>query len=191
MRLRRPFLIKTHAAQDRPVFARHEGHNCVVPALRADDGAFRAHALISSFSFAALAALGIMLELLLAEEMLLAGAEDKRLSAINACQDSVSKLHAHLMTLLDCELRARTSSLELHNVLQKRALEFQQARICQVDFQRNPVRCSTVARRMLIRRMLEKSFIAMLLVHWLRCTEVLRLVAIQPPAPLAAFGEAD
>jgi hypothetical protein len=49
---------------------------------------------------------------------------------------------------------------------------------------------STVARRILIRKMVEKSFIAIPLVHRLLCAEVLRLVAVQPQAPSAGLGEA-
>jgi hypothetical protein len=96
-------LMETLAAQHRPVSARHERDYRGGAARRAGDGAFDARPPTLSFGFASLAVLGFVLELLLAKERLLHGAEDELLSTINALQGFVREFHCAY--LLDCAIR--------------------------------------------------------------------------------------
>jgi hypothetical protein len=95
--------IETQTAQDRPVLARHERDYRGGTARRAGDGAFDARPPSLSFGVASLAVLGFVLELLLAKEGLLPGAEDEVLSTINALQGFVSEFHCAY--LLDCAIK--------------------------------------------------------------------------------------
>jgi hypothetical protein len=97
--------METLAAQDRPVLARHERDYRGGAARRAHNGAFGSRPPTINFGFASLAVLGFVLELLLAKEGLLPGAEDEVLSTINALQGFVSEFHCAY--LLDCELGGR------------------------------------------------------------------------------------
>jgi hypothetical protein len=161
-----PLLIEARTAKDWPVLARHERDDCGGAALRTGDAGFDAGALTSSFGFAPLAALGFMLELLLAEEDLLPGAEDEVLSAIDTLQSFVREFHgATSGVVCSCALVVCLIRLELRNLLQKRASKFLHG----WDY---PGRSRTGC-RVLISRTVEKFFTALLQVLRLHCAEVL------------------
>jgi hypothetical protein len=76
-----------------------------------------------------------VLELFLAEEDLLSGAEDEVLSAINALQSFVREFHGATSGIVcSCALLACLVRLELRDLLQKRAFEFLHARTILDDF---------------------------------------------------------
>ena len=91
-------LLKADAAENRPALSGLEGHRCFSAALRTVDPGFRAHpgAAADALRLALLAVLGVVLELFLVEEKLLAGGEYKLSAAIAALQDSVLKFHGQL-----------------------------------------------------------------------------------------------
>jgi len=96
--LRLLLLLKADAAQNRPALRRLEGHRCCLAALRAVDPGLRPHprAAADALRLALLAMLGVVLELFVVEEELLAGSEYKLGAAIAALQDSVGKFHGRL-----------------------------------------------------------------------------------------------
>ncbi len=91
---RRP-LLETGAAQYRPALGRLEGDSSLFTALRTGRPGFRADACPAGapLGLALLAALGVISELLVFEENLLAGGEDELRPAIDARQDSIGKYH--------------------------------------------------------------------------------------------------
>ena len=104
-----PLLKETHAAQDWSVLAWQE-RNCGGGATcRARHAGLHSYTRIRALRLACLAALGFMLELFLAKENLLADAENKWLSTVNADRGFVTVFHA--THFLEKERREDTSAL--------------------------------------------------------------------------------
>src|SRR5581483_867852 len=88
------FLLKTGAAQDRPVLRGLEGNSCLFAAFGAGGSGLGAHTGSgAALGFALFATLGIVAKLLIVEEDLFACGEDKLRAAIHANQDSIVKYH--------------------------------------------------------------------------------------------------
>ena len=86
--------IETHAAQDWSLFARHKGNDRGGATCRAHHLSLHTRTHICAFRLAGLATLGVILELFLTKEDLLADAENEWLSTVNAGQGLVTVFHA-------------------------------------------------------------------------------------------------
>ena len=91
-------LFEAGAAQHRSALSGFEGNRRLRAALRAVRPGLRAHpgAPADALRLALLAVPGLVLELLVVEEKLLAGGEYKLGSAVAASQNSVGKFHGRL-----------------------------------------------------------------------------------------------
>jgi len=91
-------LLKACSTQHRPALSRFEGNGGFRPALGTGGAGFRTHLLVSAqpLSLALFAALGVVFELFVVEEDLLASSEDKFCAAVNARKYSISEFHGRL-----------------------------------------------------------------------------------------------
>ena len=91
-------LLKTGPAQHGPALGRLEGNRGGFTALRAGGPGFRTHfgAPAGTLRLALLAMLGVVFELFVVEEELLAGCKNKLGAAVDALQDSVRIFHGRL-----------------------------------------------------------------------------------------------
>jgi hypothetical protein len=93
-----PALLETRPAQNRPSLGRPERNRCLHPARRAVRSCFRPYpwTAIGALGLALLAVLGIVLEILVMEEELLACSKDEFGAAINTFQDLIREFHGRL-----------------------------------------------------------------------------------------------
>jgi len=91
-------LLEADAAEDGAALGGLEGDRGFRAALRTGGPGLRAHpgAAAGALGLALLAVPGVIFELLVVEEQLLASGEDKLRAAVIAFQDSVGKLHGRL-----------------------------------------------------------------------------------------------
>jgi len=91
-------LLEAGAAQYRPALCRLERNRGFRTAVRTSGACLRPHpgAPAGALRLALLAALGVVLELFVVEEELLAGCENEFGAAIDALQNSVCKVHGRL-----------------------------------------------------------------------------------------------
>ena len=91
-------LLETRAAQHRPALRGTEGDGRFLATRRAMGPRFRSHArtTVRTLRLALLAVLGIVFELLVVEEKLLAGGEYEFSAAVVALEDSILEFHGRL-----------------------------------------------------------------------------------------------
>ena len=133
-RLRAALFLEARAAKHGPALGRFERNRGLRAALGARGAGFRPHALRSAcaFGLALLAVLGVVLELFIVKEDLLARGKDKFGAAVCALQNSIGEFHGRLprtgknivighgseeacrsrfpVLLSECTTRARTAS---------------------------------------------------------------------------------
>ncbi len=91
-------LLEAASAQDRPALGWLEGDSGLGSALRTCSAGFRTHFLASTnpLCLALLATLGVVLELLVVEEDLLARCKDKLGAAVNTSKYAIGEFHGRL-----------------------------------------------------------------------------------------------
>jgi hypothetical protein len=91
-------LLETAAAEHRPTLGRLEWNSGFSSALGTGGASFGTHLLASAnpLSLALFATLGVVLELFVVEEDLLAGSKDELGAAVNARQYSICEFHGRL-----------------------------------------------------------------------------------------------
>ena len=96
-RNRLPLLLEAEAAKYRSALCGPEGYCGFYATLRTGCPGFRTYSGISlsTLGFAHLAALGVIPELFIVKEQLLAGCEDKLCPAIDALDDAIGEFHSH------------------------------------------------------------------------------------------------
>ena len=93
-----PLFLETAAAKHRPALRGLEGNGGFSSALRAGGAGLRAHLLAAAdpLRLALFAALGVVFELFIVEEDLLARGKNELRAAVNALQYSIGEFHGRL-----------------------------------------------------------------------------------------------